>query len=114
MAFETISYEELRQKLAGWTLRNKIGLPLPQSPAAADFLESFSPPETDFEMTQSFADSDGEIKVLFKTTVALQSWQTRSGKEPAVFSYYKIMKAVTDDDGSVTDYELCGYVVMDI
>ena len=114
MAFETIPFEELRQKLADWTLRNKIGLPLPQSPAAADFLDNFTSPETDFEMTQSFTDSDGKIKLLFKTTVALQSWQTRGGREPAVFSYYKIMKAVTDDDGNVKDYELCGYVVTDI
>jgi hypothetical protein len=114
MAFDTITGEQLRQELAGWMLRNKKGLPLPHSEAAADFLDNFRVPDTDFEMTQSFADGDGEIKVLFKTTVALQSWQTRGGREPAVFSYYKIMKAVTDDDGNVTDYVICGYVVTDI
>jgi hypothetical protein len=114
MAFETIIGEQLRQKLADWTLRNKKGLPLPKDSGAADFLESFRLPEADFEFTQSFVDGDGEVKALFKTSVRLLAWQTRGGREPSEFSYYKIMKAVTDDDGNVTDYVLCGYVVTDI
>ena len=114
MAFETITDEQLRQKLADWTLRNKKGLPLPNDFGTADFFDNFSLPETEFELTQSLIDADGEVKVLFKTTVSLRAWQTRGGKEPASFSYYKIMKAVMDDDGNITDYMLCGYVVTDV
>ena len=114
MAFETITNEQLRQKLAAWTLRNKKGLPLPCDLGAADFFDNFRIPETEFELTQSFIDEEDEVKVLFKTSVSLRSWQTRNGKEPAAFSYYKIMKAAMDDDGNVTGYVLCGYVATDV
>lgn len=114
MAFETITDEQLRQKLADWTLRNKKGVPLPNDLGAADFFDNFRLPETEFELTQSLIDGDGEVKILFKTTVCLRAWQTRSGREPVDFSYYKIMKAVIDDDGNIIDYALCGYVVTDV
>lgn len=114
MAFETITGEQLRQKLAIWTLRNKKGLPLPCDLSAADFFDNFSVPESDFELTQSFIDDNDEVKALFKTTICLRAWQTRSGREPVEFSYYKIMKAVLDDDGNIADYLLCGYVVADV
>ncbi len=114
MAFETITGEQLRQKLADWMLRNKKGLPLPCDLGAADFFDNFSVPESDFELTQSFIDDNDEVKALFKTTLCLRAWQTRGGKEPAEFSYYKIMKAILDDDGNITDYLLCGYVVTDV
>lgn len=114
MAFETITDEQLRRKLADWTLRNKKGLPLPYDLGAADFFDNFSVPETDFELTQSFIDDNDEVKALFKTTVCLRAWQTRGGKNAAEFSYYKIVKAVLDEEGTITDYLLCGYVVTDV
>lgn len=114
MAFEIITHEQLRQKLADWTLRNKKGLPLPCDLGAADFFDNFRVPEAEFELTQSFIDDNEEVKALFKTTVCLRAWQTRSGKEPVSFSYYKIVNAVLDDSGTITDYVLCGYVVTDV
>lgn len=114
MAFETITGEQLRQKLAVWTLRNKKGLPLPSDFGAADFFDNYRIPETEFELTQSLIDGQDEVKVLFKTTICLRAWQTRGGKESADFSYYKIMKAIMDNDGNITDYELCGYVATDV
>lgn len=112
MAFETLSDEELRQKIASWTLCQKRGLPLPGSAAAEEFAESFKIPETDFEYTQSYIGPNGEVTALFKTAVRLRAWQTRGGTEPAVFEYYKITKAVIDDDGKILDYILTGYVVV--
>lgn len=112
MAFETVSYEELRQSLASWTLRFKRGVPLPGSAQADEFTDSFAIPETEFEYTQSYIDQNNEIIALFKTAVCLRAWQTRSGKESAVFEYYKITKAVMDDDGKIIDYILTGYVVV--
>lgn len=114
MAFETITGDQLRQKLADWTLRNKKGLPLPCDLGAADFFDNFKLPETEFKLTQSFIDDEDEIKALFKTTVFLHTWQTRDGKNSAGFSYYKIMKAVMDNNGNITDYVICGYVVTDV
>ena len=114
MAFETVSYEQLRQSLAQWTLLNKRGAPLPDDTDAEEYIQGFKIPETDFEFTQSYADQDGDIMVLFKTSVHLSAWQTRNGKEATEFSYYKVSKAILDNDGKILDYETTGYVLISI
>lgn len=111
MAFETISYEELRVIIAEWSLLNKRSSPLTSGGFAEEFLENFTIPETGFELTQSYSGQNGEIIVLFKTVIHLHAWQTRNGREPADFSYYKITEAVTDGDGNILDYHITGYVV---
>ena len=63
--FETISADELRKDLALWLCRNKRSAPYLSGPAAADFVEDFTIPDTDFEMTQQYVDQNGEILVLF-------------------------------------------------
>jgi len=114
MAFETVSYEHLRQSLAQWTLRNKRGAPLPDDTGVEEYIQGFKIPETDFKFTQSYIDQDGEIMVLFKTTIHLSAWQTRTGKEAAEFSYYKVSKAILANEGKISDYEITGYVLTSI
>ncbi|MEI6579083.1 MAG: hypothetical protein WCN92_06410 [Eubacteriales bacterium] len=114
MAFETISFEDLRQSVSKWELCCKRGNPLPTDFNAEDFVESFKIPETEFEFTQSYVDQSGDVIVLFKTTIHLHAWQTRGGKEPKDFSYYKITRAILDEEGKILDYEIKGYVVTSI
>ncbi len=112
MAFDTISFEELRKTIAEWALCNCRTSPLPSSDAAEDFIEQFTVPDTEFKYTQCYADRNSEVIALFKTAIRLHVWQTRDGLEPAVFTYYKITKAVIDDDGKILDTIITGYVVV--
>lgn len=112
MAFETISFEELRKMIAEWALLNCRTSPLPTSDAAVDFIEQFTVPDTELIYTQCYADHNSEVIALFKTAIRLHAWQTRNGLEPADFKYYKITKAVIDDDGKILDTDTIGYVVV--
>lgn len=104
----------MRKDLALWLCRNKRSAPYLSGPAAADFVESFTIPDTDFEMTQQYVDQNGEILVLFKTALHLCSWQTRNGKRSLDYTYYRVDKAQTDPDGTLTGYKTLGYIISDI
>lgn len=111
MVFETISEEELRREIAEWFMENKRSAPLPASEAAEEFINNFIIPESDFEFTQSYVSQSGDITVLFKTAIHLFAWQTRKGKEPKDFSYYKVTIAALDDNGDILNYKITGYVI---
>lgn len=104
------SYRDLEAAVALWVLRNSRTAPLPGSEDGDEYIETYRLPETPFEYTQSFVDDEGEVTVMFKTTILLHSWQTRSGKRDMAFCYYKVCRAVTDADGTVCAYDVLGYI----
>ena len=107
------SIAELETVAAQWILCHSRTAPLPGTEDADEFIETYRLPETPFEYTQSFVGDDGEITVLFKTTILLHSWQTCSGKQDMAFCYYKVCRAMTDANGTVCEYALLGYILVE-
>ncbi|NLP47775.1 MAG: hypothetical protein GX345_02395 [Clostridiales bacterium] len=113
MPYNLVNAENLRQALALWEMRNKIGTPAPDSYRAGEFSDNFVLPDLQYEYRHSFVDDLGEIKLLFRAQIHLPSWRTKS-KQEASFTCYKVKKALTDDCGKVLDYKTCGYILTDL
>ncbi len=114
MPYEIVDFEQVRLALANWLMRNKIGYPAPGSVQADDFLDSFTMETPEFEYSDSFIESDGEIRLLFKANICLPAWRTKTKTLDLCFTFYKVEKACLNEDGKIEGYDLCGYILADI
>lgn len=108
MISELISENEFKRRLALWTLENDRGVFLPSAVTKSEFVENFRLPEFEFTHTQSYADENGDLITLLKSEIRLSAWETKNGKEPRKFVFYKILKTVTDE--SVLEPKTIGYI----
>ncbi|MBQ2775309.1 MAG: hypothetical protein IJF40_05430 [Clostridia bacterium] len=109
-SFALISENELREKLASWIMKNSRFAPQPKSCGEAAFIQTFSIPETDFELVSNAIGDNEKVISLFKTQVTLKSWQTRNGEEKR-FVYCKAMETDVDSLGN-TFSSISGYGII--
>lgn len=110
MISDIISENELRQKLALWLLENDIGVYLPSGMTKAEYAESYRLPDFDFTHVQSYSDNNGDLITLLKAELRLMEWETKNGKEPRKFAFYKVLKTVTDSD--FINPTVIGYIIV--
>ena len=110
MISELMSENEFRKQLALWLLEHDRGMYLPSSQTRSDFAESFRLPDFDYVHTQSCADENGDLVTLLKSGVYLSDWETRSGKKPEKFEFYKILK--TFSAAPEAEPSTMGYIIV--
>ena len=110
MITDLISENDFRQRLALWKLENEIGVYLPSSLTKAEYLEIFRLPDFDLTHYNSYPDENNNLITLLKGEIKLKSWETKSGKEPETFSFYKVLKTVTD--APILEPQTIGYIIL--
>ncbi len=110
MMSDIISEDKLRYELAVWLLENDIGVYLPSGMTKAEYAETYKLPEFDFTHVQSYADKNDDLITLLKAEISLSEWETKNGKEPKSFAFYKVLKTVTDSD--VIEPTVIGYIIL--
>ncbi len=109
-SFALISEDELRAALALWTIKNSRFAPQLGSCGEAAFVQNFAIPETDFESVSDAVSANDTVVTVFKTSVVLQSWQTRCGRERC-FQYCKAVEHDVDSLGNIFSIT-AGYAVL--
>ena len=109
MISELLSEDEFRRIYAKWRYENDRGVFIPPGITPEEFASDFPLPDEPSEHTQSTADSDGCITTLLKGEIRLSGWQTKSGNEEKVFTYYKVIKT---PDGEGTEPFTAGYIAV--
>ncbi len=110
MISDIINENEFRQKLALWVLENDIGIYLPSGVSKSEYTETYILPDFDFTHVQSYADESNNLITILKSEIHLKEWETKSGKEPKTFAFYKVLKTVTDSPAP--EATLIGYIVL--
>lgn len=110
MSADIISESELRHRLALWLLENDIGVYLPSGMTKAEYAETYRLPDFEFIHVQSYADENDNLITLLKGEIRLKEWETKNGKEPKSFAFYKVLKTVTDSDE--LEQTVIGYIVL--
>ena len=110
MITDLISENEFKQKFALWKLENDIGVYLPSGMTKAEYAETYSLPDFDFIHVQSYADKNDDLITLLKSEIRLSEWETKNGKEPKTFAFYKVLKTVTD--APLLEPTVMGYIVL--
>ena len=96
MISQLLSENEFRKELALWLLEHDRGMLLPSSMTKNEFAESFTLPDFEYVHTQSYADKNGDLITMLKSGVYLNEWETRNGKKPEKFEFYKIIRTLSD------------------
>ncbi len=111
MNLEIIGEKEFRISFCKWMQKNCRFFWLPKGETIEDYAPLYRMPDFDYVHTQSMGDVDGNLTTLLRSKYHLHDWQTKSGKEPADFEFYRILKTYTDrvEDGPVD----IGYVIID-
>jgi hypothetical protein len=107
---DIISEDKLRYELAVWLLENDIGVYLPSGMTKAEYAETYKLPEFDFTHVQSYADKNDDLITLLKAEISLSEWETKNGKEPRTFAFYKVLRTVTDSD--FIKPTVIGYIIL--
>lgn len=110
MISNVISENELKQKLVLWMLENDVGVYLPSGVTKTEYAETFRLPDFDFAHIQSYADENKNLITLLKAEIALNDWETKNGKEPKTFAFYKVLKTATDS--AEAEQTVVGYIVL--
>ncbi|MBR6786023.1 MAG: hypothetical protein IKM25_07230 [Clostridia bacterium] len=110
MISNLISENEFKQRLALWKLENDIGVYLPSSQTKAEYLEIFRLPDFDLVHYNSYPDENDDLITLLKGEIRLKGWETKNGREPRTFAFYKVLKTVTDSP--VLETKTIGYVIL--
>ena len=110
MIADLISENEFRQRLALWKLENDIGVYLPSSLTKAEYLEIFRLPDFELVHYNSYPDKNDDLITLLKGEIHLKGWETKNGKEPKSFSFYKVLKTLTD--APVLEPQTIGYIIL--
>lgn len=101
---------EFRHKLALWLLENDIGVYLPTGITKAEYTETYRLPDFDFAHVQSYADKNNDLITLLKAEIRLSEWETKNGKEPKSFAFYKVLK--TETDSEELEQTVVGYILV--
>ena len=109
-SYALISENELRKRLALWTMKNSRFAPQPNSCGEAAFIQNYAIPETDFKLTSNVIGDNQKVISVFKTKVILKGCQTRSG-EQKTFTYCKAMETDVDSLGNTFSY-ITGYGIL--
>lgn len=101
---------EFKAQYLGWRVKNDIGMIMPEHTTVEEYAEVYPMPDFDYVHTQSFADENGDLITLLKSSVRLSDWQTRNHKEPRVFTFYLVLKTLTDSP-EVEPFPM-GYIIV--
>lgn len=107
---ELLNEQQLRHRLAVWTMKNSRFAPQPKSCGEAAFIESYRIPETQYKFVRSAIGANDRIISIFKSAVSLSSWQSRSGKECAIV-FCKAVETDVDSLGNTLD-NVVGYSIL--
>lgn len=107
---ELLSEQQLRHRLALWTMKNSRFAPQPKSCGEAAFIESYRLPDTEYELVRSAIGANDTIVSIFKSSVSLAAWQSRSGRECAIV-FCKAVETEVDSLGNTID-SVAGYSIL--
>lgn len=110
MTSELLTEKELSRILALWLLENDKGTCLPPGMSRNEFADEYTLPEFDYEHLQSFCDKSGDIITMLRAELTLCDWQTRDGKKPRKFVFYKMLKTFLDTP-EVEPFPM-GYIIL--
>ena len=96
MMFPILSETEFKKELAYWVLDNDRGAFIPYGYGRKDFADLYRLPDFDYVHFYSYVDGDGDVLTMLKSEVHLKDWETRNGRIPRTFKFYKILKTFTD------------------
>ncbi len=110
MISDILSEAQLKHRLCEWLLKNDRCARLSQGQTVEDFTEAYRLPDFDYVHTQSYADENGDLITLLKSEIKLRDWETKNGYEPKTFTFYHVLKTMTDNP-EVEPYPV-GYIVV--
>lgn len=102
---------EFKRRYLKWRLKNDIGMTIPRDENIDDYAEVYPMPDFDYVHTQSFADENGDLITLLKGNYHLSDWMTRNHKKPMDFTFYLVLKTLTDSP-EVEPFPM-GYIVVE-
>ena len=108
---EILSEYEFKKRFVLWRVKNDIGMYLPKDMSIDDYAEVMPMPDFDYVHTQSLADENGDLITMLKGNVHLSDWMTRNHREPRDFTFYLVLKTLTDSP-EVEPFPM-GYIVVD-
>lgn len=110
MTSELLGEHEFRRRLALWVLDNDRGACPPLGVDRDEYAEQFRLPDFDYVHTQSCCDGNGDLITMLRGEISLSAWQTRNGREPRRFVFYKVLKTFVDTP-EVEPYPM-GYIIV--
>ena len=108
---EILSEAEFKRRFLRWRIKNDIGMTLPHGESIDDYASVYPLPDFDYIHTQSFSDENGDLVSLLKSSYHLSDWMTRNGKKPMHFTFYLVLKTLTDSP-EVEPFPM-GYIVVE-
>ena len=108
---EILSEVEFKRKFLRWRLKNDIGMTVPRGENIDDYASVYPMPDFDYVHTQSFADENGDLISLLKSSYHLSGWMTRNGKNAMDFTFYLVLRTMTDSP-EVEPFPV-GYIVVE-
>lgn len=110
MISEILSEAQFKLALCDWLLENDRCAFLSNGMSCEDFAQTYRLPDFDYVHTQSFADENGDLITLLKSEMHLKNWETKNGIEEKTFTFYKVLKTMTDNP-EVEPYPM-GYITV--
>ena len=111
MSFEMISENELRVKLAEWTLLHERCYSYYRSEELKEnFIMNFKIPDTVFKHVISYITAEDVPVSIFKTAVHIDSFRTYSGSRQD-FLYYRISEIIPVEGAKLPDLNHIGYII---
>lgn len=105
-----LSETEFKACYLRWRVENDIGITIPCGTTPEEYASIYPLPDFEYTHTQSFADENGDLITLLKSNVHLDGWQTRNRKEPRDFSFYLVLRTMTDSP-EVEPFPM-GYIIV--
>ena len=110
MISDILSEAEFKRRLVNWLLENDRGAFLGGSMTREEYIETDRLPDFDYVHTQSFADENGDLITLLRSEIRLSDWETKNGREPRKFEFYRVLKTMTDSP-EVEPFPM-GYIIV--
>ena len=110
MISDILSEAEFKRRLVNWLLENDRGAFLGGSMTREEYIETYRLPDFDYVHTQSVADENGELITLLRSEIRLSDWETKNGREPRKFEFYRVLKTMTDSP-EVEPFPM-GYIIV--
>ena len=110
MISDILSEAEFKLRLCEWLLENDRICFLQNGETLEDYAERYRLPDFDYVHTQSFADENGDLITLLRSEIRLSDWETKNGREPRKFEFYRVLKTMTDSP-EVEPFPM-GYIIV--
>ena len=110
MISDILSEAEFKRQLVNWLLENDRGAFLGGSMTREEDIETYRLPDFDYVLMQSFADENGDLITLLRSEIRLSDWETKNGREPRKFEFYRVLKTMTDSP-EVEPFPM-GYIIV--